>query len=343
MSHTMNHELLQAVTTGNRDLFEQVIGSNVIVTEAPLTGVTAEGNSVLHIAASHGFLELVEAICRVDGTLIRARNNYFDTPLICAARAGHDNVVAHFIRLAAAEHEANEALLGARNSDGASAMHEAVSNGHFAVLETLLLEEAWLGSTVNARGVSPLYLAVLSGRADMVQLLIEQSPEVVRSPAYYRRRARRRLRAGRRPATRWPAPRGQRCHRRRVPRRRCGRCAGRRDCGLCCTVRCSCSRGPIGGAPPAPPGRAAWPGGRPPGSQPPRSQPGSRPPVRARLEVVAPAGPAAAATRSAAHAREPGLVQQGLEGPCTQPAARTAWPGSWRRRGTAGSAFGPAG
>ncbi|EAY98129.1 hypothetical protein OsI_20047 [Oryza sativa Indica Group] len=185
MSHTMNHELLQAVTTGNRDLFEQVIGSNVIVTEAPLTGVTAEGNSVLHIAASHGFLELVEAICRVDGTLIRARNNYFDTPLICAARAGHDNVVAHFIRLAAAEHEANEALLGARNSDGASAMHEAVSNGHFAVLETLLLEEAWLGSTVNARGVSPLYLAVLSGRADMVQLLIEQSPEVVRSPAYY--------------------------------------------------------------------------------------------------------------------------------------------------------------
>jgi ankyrin repeat protein len=64
-------------------------------------------------------------------------------------------------------------------------MHEAVSNGHFAVLETLLLEEAWLGSTVNARGVSPLYLAVLSGRADMVQLLIEQSPEVVRSPAYY--------------------------------------------------------------------------------------------------------------------------------------------------------------
>uniref|UniRef100_A0A0D9WGS9 PGG domain-containing protein n=1 Tax=Leersia perrieri TaxID=77586 RepID=A0A0D9WGS9_9ORYZ len=184
-SHTMKHELLQAVTTRNNDLLEEVLGSNRIVMEALLKGITAEGNSALHIAASHGFLELVEMICHMNGSLIKAMSNYFDTPLICAARAGHDDVVSHLISLVSTENKLDEALLRASNADGATAMHEAVSNGHFTVLKTLVLTEASLGATVNARGVSPLYLAVLSGRADMVNLLIEQSPKVLRSPAYY--------------------------------------------------------------------------------------------------------------------------------------------------------------
>lgn len=66
-SHTMEHELLKAVSTGNSDLLEQVLGSQSSATaeqaeESCLKGTTAEGSSALHMAASCGYLELVKMI-----------------------------------------------------------------------------------------------------------------------------------------------------------------------------------------------------------------------------------------------------------------------------------------
>ena len=200
--HTMNHELLKAAATGDKALLEQVLGlssDNGGKLEAGfgrrcLKGVTSEGNTALHTAAGRGYMELVRIMCDVDASLIRARNNLRNTPLICAARAGHVGVVCYLIERApaAAGSEAGvsgdeDSMLRARNSEGATAMHEAIRNGHEAVLEKLVSADGGLAAVVDGKGFSPLYLAAALGRADMVAVLIGGSPpeDGVKSPAYY--------------------------------------------------------------------------------------------------------------------------------------------------------------
>ncbi|KAL6908136.1 hypothetical protein ACP4OV_002306 [Aristida adscensionis] len=208
-THTMNPELLRASATGDKALLERVLGltstssgNGVAPPEAAqkqgggslscLKGVTSEGNTALHTAAGRGYLELVRTICDLDASLVGARNNLLDTPLICAARAGHAGVVAclmeHDAAAAAAREGAcagEEPMLRARNSEGATAMHEAIRNGHDAVLRMLMSADDGLAAVVDAKGFSPLYLAVALGRADMVAVLIGGSPAGVKSPAYY--------------------------------------------------------------------------------------------------------------------------------------------------------------
>ncbi|CAL4893693.1 unnamed protein product [Urochloa decumbens] len=146
-----------------------------------LEGVTAEGSSALHIAASHGHLKLVETICDKDFSVIKARNNQLDdTPLVCAARAGHVDVADGLIKRALDQQETES--VRALNWGGATAVHEAVVNGHLFVLRELMSKDTELAAVVDGHGVSPLYMAVMSNRADMVDLLIANG---VKSPESY--------------------------------------------------------------------------------------------------------------------------------------------------------------
>ncbi|RLN01072.1 hypothetical protein C2845_PM06G20330 [Panicum miliaceum] len=194
----MSHELLRAAATGDKALLEQVLGLSCDsggkleagISRRCLKGVTSEGNTALHTAAGRGYTELVRIMCVVDASLIRARNNLRNTPLISAARAGHVDVVCYLIDRAldpatAAVLEAGasgdeESVLRARNAEGATAMHEAV-------LEKLVSADGGLAAVVDGKGFSPLYLAAALGRTDMVALLIGGSPpdDGVKSPAYY--------------------------------------------------------------------------------------------------------------------------------------------------------------
>ncbi|KAL6620315.1 hypothetical protein ACP70R_035454 [Stipagrostis hirtigluma subsp. patula] len=203
--HTMNHELLRAAATGDKALLERVLGlrssgNGIVQPEAAeqvscrscLKGVTSEGNTALHTAAGRGYLDLVRIMCLLDASLVRARNNLLNTPLICAARGGHAGVVGYLIdhdAAAAAREGASvvdeEPILRARNWEGATAMHEAIRNGHVAVLRVLVSADGGLAAVVDAKGFSPLYLAAALGRADMVDVLIGGSPGGVKSPAYY--------------------------------------------------------------------------------------------------------------------------------------------------------------
>jgi len=171
----MEHRLLKAVATGDANLLEQVLGSQSSARaeqgeESCLKGVTAEGSSALHIAASCGYLDLVKMVCAQDISLIKARNNMLDTPLICAARAGHVDVADYLMECAMIMNE--QEGLRARNLDGETAMHEAVRNGHLPILQGLMSRDRGLAAVVDENGVSPLYLAVASNRFDMVKVLI---------------------------------------------------------------------------------------------------------------------------------------------------------------------------
>ncbi|CAN6337532.1 unnamed protein product [Urochloa humidicola] len=183
--HTMEHKLLKAVATGDAGLLEQVLGLQSSAAaeqgeDSCLKGVTAEGSSALHIAASCGYLELVKMVCAQDISLIKARNSMLDTPLICASRAGHVDVANYLMECSMDEQED----LRARNLDGETAMHEAVRNGHLLVLQGLMSKDSGLAEVVDENGVSPLYLAVASNRADIVKVLIGESSNGVTSASY---------------------------------------------------------------------------------------------------------------------------------------------------------------
>ncbi|CAN6337530.1 unnamed protein product [Urochloa humidicola] len=188
----MKPRLLKAVATGDLNLLEQALGLKPSPATAEqgdlscLDGVTAAGgSSALHIAASRGHLELVRTLCAHLPELIRRRNNLGDTPLICAARAGHADVADHLAERALEENEEGNPTLRAANSGGETAMHEAVRNGHVHVLEKLMARDSALAQVVDGNGVSPLYLAVASNQAGMAGVLIREAPDGVKSSASF--------------------------------------------------------------------------------------------------------------------------------------------------------------
>ncbi|XP_072148871.1 protein ACCELERATED CELL DEATH 6 isoform X2 [Setaria viridis] len=189
--HTMKPRVLKAVATGDLGLLEQALGLKPSPATAEqgdlscLDGVTAGGGSALHVAASRGHLELVKMVCAQAPSLIRRRNHLGDTALICAARAGHADVADYLAARAVEENEDGNPTLRATNSGGETAMHEAVRNGHALVLEKLMSRDSGLAGVVDGDGVSPLYLAVASNRADMVRVLIRESPDGVKSSASF--------------------------------------------------------------------------------------------------------------------------------------------------------------
>ncbi|XP_073004744.1 uncharacterized protein [Typha latifolia] len=213
----MNHDFLKAVRSGNTRLASalleseertsrgetQSIAIDVPINVAPdhemgdddmtrehrtscLRGVTIGGNTSLHIVASNGDLELVQLICSRKSSLLVACNQMLETPLHCAARAGHDQIVRHMISSAGGVGGVGvETMLRARKKGGRTALHEAVQNRHLNVARELLSHDRGLAYMLDDDDVSPLYMAVLSGSLALVQEFKQHHlPPVGDSPFY---------------------------------------------------------------------------------------------------------------------------------------------------------------
>uniref|UniRef100_A0A0E0I0J3 PGG domain-containing protein n=1 Tax=Oryza nivara TaxID=4536 RepID=A0A0E0I0J3_ORYNI len=165
-----------------------------------LLGVTSNGNTALHLVASRGHAELAALIRVRAPSLVATRNRCLDTPLHCAAKAGHREVVARLLETptGVAEAEADqlaaaataEAALRVRNCLGATVLHEAVRHGHTEVVHLLMSRAgaAELASVASDDGVSPLYLAATTGSVRMVQELLRMlrpADDGRRSPALF--------------------------------------------------------------------------------------------------------------------------------------------------------------
>uniref|UniRef100_M8AR75 Uncharacterized protein n=1 Tax=Aegilops tauschii TaxID=37682 RepID=M8AR75_AEGTA len=123
--------------------------------------VSAEGNTILHLAAEHGHDELIQELASFgDKSLLSSRNSALDTPLHCAARVGHDKVVSLLVQLA--QDCGDEGTLWCKDEAGDTALHLAARLGHGAAVEAMVSVVPDLASEVNDAGVSPLYLAVMS-------------------------------------------------------------------------------------------------------------------------------------------------------------------------------------
>ncbi|KAE8790355.1 putative ankyrin repeat protein [Hordeum vulgare] len=108
--------------------------------------------------SEHGHDELIQELASFgDKSLLSARNSALDTPLHCAARAGHDKVLVQL-----AGDCGDEGILCCKNESGDTALHLAARLGHGAAVEAMVSAAPDLASEVNDAGVSPLYLAVMS-------------------------------------------------------------------------------------------------------------------------------------------------------------------------------------
>jgi ankyrin repeat protein len=133
--------------------------------------LTAERNTVVHVAAEQGHHELIrELYLRFrDQGLLSRQNSALDTPLHCAARAGHVSAVAVLVELS---RDHGENILGCKNEAGDTALHLAARHGHGAAVEVLVSAAAQPAAELNNTDVSPLYLAVISGSVSAVRAII---------------------------------------------------------------------------------------------------------------------------------------------------------------------------
>ncbi|XP_073004729.1 protein ACCELERATED CELL DEATH 6-like isoform X4 [Typha latifolia] len=166
----MDPKLLRAAGTGDKSLLERLLpsiataelaiavpnnGDVLSAQDDPaeasiLRGVTVGGNTALHIAATHGHLELAEMICERERSLVVARNVMLETPLHCAARAGHHQVVSSIVSFTRDSNGIGvDTALRARNRDGRTALHEAAQNGHVDVAVELMSADPGLADMVD--------------------------------------------------------------------------------------------------------------------------------------------------------------------------------------------------
>ncbi|KAJ4801934.1 Ankyrin repeat family protein-like [Rhynchospora pubera] len=140
-----------------------------------LQEVTAEKNTMLHIAAEQGHLELVKHLIRNDSALLTSQNSRQETPLLLAARAGNHHVISLIVFLAQESGVGAHEVLMKRSTDGDTVLHEAARHGHEDVVQVLMAVAPALSAEVNNAFMSPLYLAVFRKSIGVVKALLEYS------------------------------------------------------------------------------------------------------------------------------------------------------------------------
>ncbi|VAH99030.1 unnamed protein product [Triticum turgidum subsp. durum] len=171
---TMSPELYLALCRGRKKeamalLRQQHGGAAAAANQvAGIHQVNAEGNSVLHLAAEHGHDKLIHDLASFgDRSLLSSRNSTLDTPLHCAARAGHGKAVSLLVRLSC--EGGDDSTLWCKNEAGNTALHLAARLGHGAAVKAMVSAAPGLASEVNNAGVSALYLVVMSRSAPAVR------------------------------------------------------------------------------------------------------------------------------------------------------------------------------
>ena len=167
--------MFKAAIDGNDGFFDEAGGVNLTLRQ-----VTAEGNSILHVAAISGKVQIALRILAIDSqpSLLHKKNNKGDTALHIAARLGHFNMTEHLITCANdREVEARKELLRMENLEKNTALHEAIKNGHYDIMQLLIREDRDLTSLTNNAGESALFLAVDRGFYKIAIHILEAVPE----------------------------------------------------------------------------------------------------------------------------------------------------------------------
>ncbi|KAI4352835.1 hypothetical protein L6164_007049 [Bauhinia variegata] len=136
--------------------------------------VSCAGDTLLHMAVKYGKHNIVQHLADEFPQLITKANVKGDTPLHVAARSGDLSLVKVILE-AYAKHSPNskEELCKRTNDFGNTPLHEAVVKNHFAAAQMLYNVNKLVALYLNKEDKSPLYLAVESGKKELVYLLLK--------------------------------------------------------------------------------------------------------------------------------------------------------------------------
>ncbi|KAH9682271.1 ANK REP REGION domain-containing protein [Citrus sinensis] len=193
-SNIMNSDLYEAAAKGEIEPFNQLaidrqLGSLVI----------HKKNSVLHVNIIASYTqnkegesvstEFVEQILEMCPSLLLQVNAKGDAPLHAAAKCGNVAVVRALIEFAkqefdqeieSGEESTARLMLGMKNLEEDTALHEAVQSGSLDVVKILLGADPAFPYSANGSGETPLYLAAARGHAEIVKEILQKCPLAAR-------------------------------------------------------------------------------------------------------------------------------------------------------------------
>ena len=121
--------------------------------------------SGLHCASFFGIVELVASLASAQGCEINARDGAGCTPLLWAAKNGHDGVVRLLL-------ERKDVDPNQSNNQGSTPLSWAADNGHEGVVKLLLERADTNPNSADSQDNTPLLWAALSGHEGVVKLLL---------------------------------------------------------------------------------------------------------------------------------------------------------------------------
>uniref|UniRef100_A0A7N2QX21 Uncharacterized protein n=1 Tax=Quercus lobata TaxID=97700 RepID=A0A7N2QX21_QUELO len=178
---SMQPDLYMAAKRGDTDFIKNLKAEDL---EGPvLSQKTPQLNTVLHIAASLGHSQLVEAMLENDCDFWEEKNSAGESAFHVAASCGHLSTLKKLASVSGSEN------LDIQDNEGNTPLHLALINKYREVdlvLKTKYSEIAdFLVETnpvvsycQNEEHKSPLYMAAEAGDAEMVKLMIEKANEI---------------------------------------------------------------------------------------------------------------------------------------------------------------------
>lgn len=176
----MDPKLYKAVMSGDQDSFNELTKLDPSIL---LKVTTSQEDTVLHVAAKFKQKEMAEKILQLQPSVVYQRNSKGDIPLHIAARLGSEETVELFIgfsnktwasrEVVEGELADQEKLVRMVNLKKETALHEAVKNYHYRIVEMLIKEDPELTELKNDAGESPLFLAVDRKLVDIAKLILQ--------------------------------------------------------------------------------------------------------------------------------------------------------------------------
>ncbi|KAH9764611.1 ANK REP REGION domain-containing protein [Citrus sinensis] len=190
----MNSDLYEAAAKGEIEPFNQLAIDRQLGSL-----VTHKKNTVLHVNIIASYTQnkegesvstkFVERIIEMCPSLLLQVNAKGDAPLHVAARYGHAAVVEALIEIAKQESDQEiesgvestaRHMLGMKNDEEDTALHEAVQSGSLDVVKILLGADPAFPYSANGSGETPLYLAAARAHKEISAEILQKCP----SPAH---------------------------------------------------------------------------------------------------------------------------------------------------------------
>ncbi|XP_068311202.1 protein ACCELERATED CELL DEATH 6-like isoform X1 [Pyrus communis] len=132
--------------------------------------VSTRGNTVLHLAANTGRVQLIQLVTLNFPGLLRKQNDDGQLPLHVAASAGHLSAVRCLVDTAQGN------TFNEKDERGNTALHVAVENNHQDVAMFLVGKDGSTSHSTNNSSKTPLCMAAETANLELVKAMVANTP-----------------------------------------------------------------------------------------------------------------------------------------------------------------------